>query len=62
MDGCRDSARGSSADRHFDCIGSHAGYGFPPAIIRQAIWLYLRFTLSLGNVENLLAERDWGLL
>jgi transposase-like protein len=33
---------------------SHAGYRFPPEIIRQAIWLYLRFTLS---VEDLLAER-----
>jgi hypothetical protein len=25
----------------------YAGYWFPPEIIRQAIWLYLRFTLSL---------------
>src|SRR5271168_998679 len=36
---------------------SYAGYRFPPEIIRQAIWLYLRFTLSLRNVEDLLAER-----
>ena len=28
-----------------------------PAIIHQAIWLYLRFTLSLRDVEELLAER-----
>jgi transposase-like protein len=34
-----------------------AGYRFPPEIIRQAIWLYLRFTLSLRDVEDLLAER-----
>jgi hypothetical protein len=33
------------------------GYRFPPEIIRQAIWLYLRFTLSLRDVEDLLAER-----
>ena len=33
------------------------GYRFPPAIIHQAIWLYLRFTLSLRDVEDLLAER-----
>ncbi len=26
-------------------------------IIHQAIWLYLRFTLSLRDVEDLLAER-----
>ena len=36
---------------------SYAGYRFPPEIIRQAIWLYLRFTLSLHDVEDLLAER-----
>jgi transposase-like protein len=36
---------------------SYGGYRFPPAIIQQAIWLYLRFTLSLRDVEDLLAER-----
>ena len=36
---------------------SYAGYRFPPEIIQQAIWLYLRFTLSLRDVEDLLAER-----
>src|SRR5215469_6790114 len=36
---------------------SYDGYRFPPAIIRQAIWLYLCFTLSLRDVEDLLAER-----
>ena len=30
---------------------------FPPAAIRQAVWLYSRFTLSLRDVEDLLAER-----
>ena len=33
---------------------SYADYRFPPEIIRQAIWLYFRFTL---RVEDLLAER-----
>src|ERR1700681_3446969 len=33
------------------------GYRFPREIIHQAIWLYLRFTLSLRDVEDLLAER-----
>ena len=36
---------------------SYAGYRFPPEIIQQAIWLYLRFTLSLRDVKDLLAER-----
>ena len=36
---------------------SYAGYRFPPEVIHQAIWLYLRFTLSLCDVEDLLAER-----
>jgi transposase-like protein len=37
--------------------GSYSGYRFPPEIIQQAIWLYLRFALSLRDVEDLLAER-----
>jgi putative transposase len=32
-----------------------AGIAFPP--IQHAIWLYLRFTLSYRDVEDLLAER-----
>src|SRR5271166_2342249 len=39
---------------------SYSGYRFPPEIIQQAIWLYLRFTLSLRDVEDLLAERGVG--
>jgi putative transposase len=30
---------------------------FPPGIIRYAIWLYLRFTLSYCDQDELLAER-----
>ena len=30
---------------------------FHPDIIRQSVWLYYRFTLSLRDVEDLLAER-----
>ena len=30
---------------------------FPPEIIRHAVWLYTRFTLSFRDVEDLLAER-----
>ena len=30
---------------------------FPPLLIRHAVWLYARFTLSFRDVEDLLAER-----
>ena len=36
---------------------SFARHQFPPTIIQHAIWLYLRFTLSYRDVEELLAER-----
>ena len=39
---------------------SYSGFRFPPEIIQQAIWLYLRFTLSLRDVEDLLAEARSG--
>src|SRR5277367_1967206 len=36
---------------------TYSGYRFPPEIIHQAIWLYLPFTLSFRDIEDLLAER-----
>ncbi len=36
---------------------SYARHQFPAEIIRHAIWLYLRFTLSFRDMEELLAER-----
>src|SRR5438874_10212093 len=36
---------------------SYRCHRFPPPIIQRAIWLYLRFTLSYRDVEDLLAER-----
>ena len=30
---------------------------FPPDVIRYAGWLYFRFTLSIRDVEELLAQR-----
>ena len=36
---------------------SYARHQFPAEIIQHAIWLYLRFTLSYRDVEELLAER-----
>jgi putative transposase len=36
---------------------SYRGYRFPPAIIQHAVWLYLSFTLSFRNVEDLFAVR-----
>jgi transposase-like protein len=36
---------------------SFARHQFPPVVIRHAVWLYMRFTLSYRDVEDLLAER-----
>ena len=36
---------------------SYRRHRFPPDIIRHAVWLYRRFTLSYRDVEELLAER-----
>ncbi len=36
---------------------SYARHQFPAEIIQHAVWLYLRFTLSYRDVEELLAER-----
>jgi putative transposase len=36
---------------------SYRGYRYPAEIISYAVWLYYRFSLSLRDVEELLAER-----
>ena len=36
---------------------SYSGYRFLSEIIQQAIWLYVRYTLSFRDVEDLLAKR-----
>jgi len=36
---------------------SYKRHRFPPEVIRQAVWLYFKFTLSLRDVEEVLAER-----
>src|SRR5215204_2472377 len=36
---------------------SYVRHRFPPEVIRHAIWLYVRFTLSYRDVEELVAER-----
>lgn len=36
---------------------SYKRHRFPPSVIRNAVWLYFRFTLSFRDVEDLLAER-----
>jgi transposase-like protein len=33
------------------------GFRFPWIVIQHAVWLYARFTLSLRDVEELLAQR-----
>ena len=35
----------------------YRGHRFPPQVIQHVVWLYLRFTLSFRDVEDLLAER-----
>jgi hypothetical protein len=36
---------------------SHRGYRHPAGIISHAVWLYFRFSLSLRDVEEMMAER-----
>src|SRR5207253_11206815 len=36
---------------------SYRRHRFPPVVIQHAVWLYLRFTLSYRDVEEVLAER-----
>ncbi len=38
---------------------SYDRHRFPPEVIRYAVWLYVRFTLSYRDVEELLAERGF---
>ena len=35
----------------------YRGHRFPREIISHGVWLYHRFSLSLGDVEELLAKR-----
>jgi len=37
--------------------GAFSGHRFPPEIIGYAVWAYYRFSLSLRDVEDLLAAR-----
>jgi putative transposase len=37
--------------------GTFKGHRFPPEIIAYAVWCYFRFSLSLRDVEDLLATR-----
>ena len=41
---------------------SYARHHFPPSVIQHTVWLYLRFCLSLRDVEDLLAERGLELI
>ena len=36
---------------------SFTRHRFPPDIIRQAVWLYFRFTLSFRDIEDLMAHQ-----
>jgi putative transposase len=35
----------------------YKGFRFPPEVISHAVWLYLRFSLSFRDVEELMAQR-----
>ena len=35
---------------------SYARHRFSPDVIRRAVWLYFRFTMSFRDVEDLMAE------
>ena len=36
---------------------SYRDLHFPSSIVQKAVWMYVRFNLSLRDVEELLAER-----
>ena len=36
---------------------SYRLHRYPPVVIQHAVWLYLRFTLSYRDVEELLAKK-----
>ena len=38
-------------------FNAYRGFRFPPEIINQAVWLYHCFSLSLREVELILAAR-----
>jgi len=38
---------------------SYARHRFAADVIRNAVWLYLQFTLSRSDVEEFLAERGF---
>ncbi len=38
-------------------FGPYKRHRFPPEIIQYAVWLYFRFNLSHGDIEDLLAQR-----
>jgi putative transposase len=40
-----------------ELLARYHRHRFPAEIITHAVWLYHRFPQSLGDVENLLAER-----
>ena len=38
-------------------LATYPGFRFPAAVIRHAVWLYHLFSLSLRDIELILAER-----
>jgi putative transposase len=69
LQGCDDAAKcycgfypgellySPEADRMMEL--SYRRHRFPSVVIQHAVWVYLRFTLSYRDVEDLLAERGF---
>ena len=38
---------------------SFARHQFPPAVIRHAVWLYMRFTLTIATSKIFLRSAVW---
>jgi hypothetical protein len=51
-----EATSGSKLEKPMQAV-SFKRHRFPPDIIRHAVWLYFRFTLSFRDVEEMLAER-----
>jgi hypothetical protein len=52
-----DLPKGSPEAERGIASASYRRHRFPPIVIQHAVWLYLRFTLSYRDIEDLLAER-----
>ena len=59
LEGCRDATARSRQARHHrnEHNGCYRGFRYPAEVIEHAVWLYHCFSLSLRDVETILAAR-----